>query len=243
MSTRLRTLVRLPNESWWWTGRHLRWHAGSLMTQWKKGSHGHPQSLFLWLAAWSAPGWTAQRSLSNEIVKWESCRRYSWTKKGSTWSKTVSIVWRLFTYIVTTCHPFRTVMVNICLTCVFSLCTCYIVRTRECSSHDRAVRTWFFWFRLELGLDGMIRISVCTNMSVADGTCVCILYSKMSHSCSTLVYPIAHMNQNQNLMNPCLPVSFLWMRLVYLKRVHIYMFVLSLFCKRIIPSAFLASSS
>lgn len=39
------------------------------------------------------------------------------------------------------------------------------------------------------------------------------------------------MNQNQNLMNPCLPVSFLWMRLVYLKRAHAHMAFLDVFCK------------
>lgn len=66
--------------------------------------------------------------------------------------------------------------------------------------------------------------------------CVCVishasrLYLRLSPF-STSVFPIVHMNQNQNLMNPCLPVSFLWMRLVYLKRALAHVAFLDAFCK------------
>lgn len=83
MSTRLKTLVKLPNGSWWWTDRRLRWHAGSLTTPWKRGSRGPPRSLWVWPAASSPRGWTAPRGWSNGSVRWESCRRSSWAKKGS----------------------------------------------------------------------------------------------------------------------------------------------------------------
>lgn len=88
MWTRLKTSARLPSESWWWTDRHLRWLVGSLTTQWKRGSPGHLQNLLHWPSALSPLGPTAQRKLSSEIAKWESCRRSFSVKRGRLLNKT-----------------------------------------------------------------------------------------------------------------------------------------------------------
>lgn len=93
-STRSKTSGRLPNESWWWTGRRLRWLVGSLTTRWKRGCPGHPRGLWCYPAAWSSPGLTAQRNWPSETVRWESCRRFSSAKKGSWWGK--SNIWDFF---------------------------------------------------------------------------------------------------------------------------------------------------